>query len=88
MTKILKGKVKLYKLLNSQWFFCSSGYLNPNPLEKGKGVWVGSISSREGYTTTEIVSLITPVFSEECVCFKTKNQSDYLITPLDFDLPV
>lgn len=56
MAKIrpIKNKVVLKKLVDGAWIGVESGYVRPNPPEVGKNVWVGSISSREGWLMTEV----------------------------------
>ena len=53
------------------------GYLNPNPIQVGSRVWVGSLSSREGWTTTEVTEIY-----EDGMSFKTLN-NQYRVIPLD-----
>ena len=52
------------------------GFCNPIPLKLGTPVWVGSLSSRDGWTTTPIIELIDERN------FKTMN-SVYKIVPLE-----
>jgi len=53
------------------------GFCMPFPPVVGQTVWVGSISSRTGWTTTEV----TEVTNNDCT-FKTLN-STYDLVPLD-----
>jgi hypothetical protein len=59
--------------------------LGPNPIEIGKRVWVGSITSRDGYRTTEVVSVDNTTAIPDSVHFKTKSGSDYLVVPVGVD---
>ena len=53
------------------------GFCSPFPPEIGKSVWVGSLSSRTGWTTTAVVTV-----SENGRSFRSRN-NDYHLIPLD-----
>jgi hypothetical protein len=55
----------------------ASGYCTPYPIEVGKSVWVGSLTSRDGWTTTPVQSIFNNGRS-----FKTRNNT-YHIVPVD-----
>lgn len=77
------ARVRLLKKIdNDKWSFCSSGYLSPNPIKKGQRVWVGSISSRDGYRTTEITDVLISNLHEAAE-FKTQSGSHYLVISFD-----
>lgn len=52
------------------------GFCRPFPPEIGKSVWVGSLSSRTGWTTTPVVTV-----SDDGRCFRTQN-NNYRLIPL------
>ena len=83
--RTMHGKVVLYKLYD-EWTYCSSGYINPDPIEIGKSVWVGSLSSRAGYETTAVVSMGNTETIQDSIIFETKSGSQYLVVPLEYDL--
>jgi len=68
--------MKYALIRNDEKTAISVGYCTPFPLEIGRTVWVGSLSSRDGWRTTPIVEVI------DNNNFKTMN-STYKIVPLE-----
>jgi hypothetical protein len=81
--RVVAYKVELLKLIGSEWVRVSVGYLSPNPIRKGVQVWVGSLSSRDGYSTTPVTKVVNVKNIEESVYFETESGSMYLVTPLN-----
>ena len=74
----IKSKVRLDKLIGENWWYCSCGSIWPNPIEVGEGVNVGSISSRDIWTTTKVVEIVSDAGKE--IVFNTESGSTYRIT--------
>jgi hypothetical protein len=62
------------------WDHMQSGSVIPNPIEIGKTVMVGSITSRTFWRTTEVTEIVEDVGKK--IVFKTAN-STYRVLWLD-----
>jgi hypothetical protein len=77
----------MYRLDKSTntWYYCGCGYVFPNPIEVGKGVWCGSISSRDGWTTSAVARMqdfprkTGSPYGKRGVLFQTASGSLYFV---------
>lgn len=88
MSLEFRNKVKLYKFYDNEWGYCSSGNLFPNPIAVGEKLWVGSISSRDGYYTSRITSAESfdvDGLGTKAIYFETESGSRYYIFNVDHE---
>ena len=77
-----RSKVRLYKFVDHEWVYGSSGNIDCNPIQVGDNVWVGSISSRTGYRTsavTKVENINSFGDIDQSVYFETESGSRYCV---------